>query len=61
MEQEIITAISTVGFPIVMCGGLFWYMINQRKDHKEEMQKMTDAINNNTLLLQQLLAKLNGR
>lgn len=56
--QGIITAISTVGFPIVMCGALFWYMINQRDAHKEEITKMTDALNNNTLALQKLLDKL---
>lgn len=58
--QALITAISTVGFPIVMCGALFWYMINQRDAHKEEINKMTDAINNNTLALQKLLDKLGG-
>lgn len=58
--QAIITAISTVGFPIVMCGALFWYMINQRDSHKEEISKMTEAINNNTLALQKLLDKLGG-
>ena len=58
--QSIITAISTVGFPIVMCGALFWYMINQRDSHKEEISKMTEAINNNTLALQKLLDKLGG-
>ena len=58
--QEILTAVSTVGFPIVMCGGLFWYMINQRESHKEEMSKMTEAINNNTIVLQKLLDKMGG-
>ena len=36
--QEIINAISSVGFPIVACGALFW-MINT------SMKEMTDAIN----------------
>lgn len=58
--QALITAISTVGFPIVMCGALFWYMINQRDAHKEEINKMTDALNNNTLAIQKLLDKLGG-
>ncbi len=46
--QMVITAISTVGFPIVMCGALFWKMDKQDKEHKEEMNKSTEAINNNT-------------
>lgn len=56
--QQILTAISTVGFPIVMCGALFWYMIQQRDAHKSEIDEMTKAINNNTLVLQKLLDKL---
>ena len=56
----IVQAISTVGFPIVMCGALFWYMIQQRNNHTEEITKMTEALNNNTLAIQKLLDKLDG-
>lgn len=63
--------ISTVGFPIVcfiMCG---WY-VKYREDkndekfdklnsqHDEEMHRMTDALNNNTMALQKLTDKLGG-
>lgn len=56
----IITAISTVGFPIVVAGAMFWKMNKQDDDHKEEMQKVTEAINNNTIALTKLLDKLNA-
>lgn len=56
--QDIVTAISTVGFPIVMCGALFWYMIQQREAHKSEMQELTNAVTNNTLVIQKLIDKL---
>lgn len=46
--------IGTVGFPIVAYGAMFWYMVKQDRDHKEEMDKMSDAIVNNTLALQKL-------
>lgn len=42
--QEIINAISSVGFPIVASGALFW-MINKT------MAELTDAINNLTTYL----------
>lgn len=45
MVQEIVAAISTVGFPIVMCGALFWYMIKQNEMHQTESREMKDAIN----------------
>lgn len=56
--QPILTAISTVGFPIVMAGALFWKMNKQDDDHKEEMAKVTEAINNNTIALTKLSDKL---
>lgn len=56
--QDIVTAISTVGFPIVMCAALFWYMIQQREAHKSEMQELTNAVTNNTLVIQKLIDKL---
>lgn len=59
--QMVITAISTVGFPIVMCGALFWKMDKQDKEHKEEMNKTTEAINNNTVVLQKLMQMLSDK
>lgn len=59
--QMVITAISTVGFPIVMCGALFWKMDKQDKEHKEEMNKSTEAINNNTVALQKLMQMLRDK
>lgn len=55
--QIVMTAISTVGFPIVMCAALFWKMDKQDKEHKEEMQKIAEAINNNTLVIRELVDK----
>lgn len=59
--QMVITAISTVGFPIVMCAALFWKMDKQDKEHKEEMNKSTEAINNNTVVLQKLMQMLSDK
>ena len=55
----ILTAISTVGFPIVVAAAMFWKMNKQDEDHKQEMGKVTEAINNNTIALTKLLDKLN--
>lgn len=57
--QMVMTAISTVGFPIVMCAALFWKMDKQDEEHKEEMEKTAEAINNNTLVIRELVAKFN--
>lgn len=56
--NDIITAISTVGFPIVMCL-LMWYM-NDKQDarHREETQQITEAVNNNTIAIQKLVDRM---
>ena len=58
--NAITTAISTLGFPIVMCGATFWYMLKEKDAHKEEMNSVTEALNNNTLILQKLCDRLDG-
>lgn len=55
----ILQAISTVGFPIVVAAAMFWKMNKQDEDHKMEMEKVTEAVNNNTLVIQKLVDKLN--
>ena len=55
MDVTTITQIvSTVGFPIAMCVVLLWYIKEQSNNHKQETEKFTEALNNNTLVLQKL-------
>lgn len=58
MVQEIVAAISTVGFPIVMCGALFWYMIKQNEMHQTENREMKDAINALKIAIVQLTERI---
>ena len=39
------TLISSVGFPICMCGAMFWYMMKENESHKAEASEMKSAIN----------------
>lgn len=52
--QAVINAIGTVGFPIVMCLILVYIVYKMNEQHKEEMNKMNEALNNNTLAIQHL-------
>lgn len=63
------TTIGSLGFPIVACLGIAWFFAkvndNYRSDikemnasHKAEMDKMTEAINNNTLVIQKLIDRM---
>lgn len=56
--QEIITLVTNMGFPIACCIACFWYINKSQEQHKQEMDKMSEAINNNTLVMQQLIDKL---
>lgn len=67
----IITLIQSVGFPIVMCGLMAWYVkhitdknqqeiAEEREAHKQEMGQVITAINNNTIVIEKLIAKLDA-
>ena len=56
--QSITTVITTVGFPIAVCLILFWYINKIQEQHKAETDKLAEALNNNTLVMQQLVGKL---
>ena len=58
--NDIITAICTVGFPIVAYGALFWYVLKKDTEHRSEVEKMTEAINNNTIALTTLIERLDN-
>lgn len=65
---EITQLVGSLGFPIVACAALFWYMNKQRESHKEEMDSMKSAVagmqtavENNTNILLKLYEKLGGR
>lgn len=66
--SDVATLISSFGFPIVACLGLAWYVKYQtdnnnkevkemRQEHQDEIAKVTEALNNNTIALQRLCDK----
>lgn len=59
--SDVLNAISTVGFPIVMCLLLLYVLYKQNEEHKEEMNKMNESLANNTLAIQRLTDILEGR
>ena len=67
--NDIVSIISAVGFPIVAaigCGYFVKWQYEQnqkqveamRQEHKEEVQNMTKAIENNTIALTRLIEKI---
>lgn len=58
--NAIMTMVQTLGFPIVCCGALFWRTMKESDNHRAEMEKVTDALNNNTQALIRLEESLKG-
>lgn len=50
--------IGSLGFPIVMCVMLYSRMIKQDEKHEEEIKQLSETIQNNTIALTSLTAKL---
>lgn len=40
--------VSTLGFPIVMCGVLVWLNVKQLNAHRESEENFTQALSDNT-------------
>ena len=52
--QAGLTAVSTVGFPIVATFILGYLLKNEQEMHKEETNSLKEAINSNTLIMTEL-------
>lgn len=50
--------VSNLGVPIACLAITFKLWNKEREDHKEEMKGVTEAVNNNTLVMQRLVDKL---
>lgn len=57
---DITQLIGSLGFPIVCCGALFWYMVKEKDAHKAEMAELRKSIEANTLAINSLCAHLGG-
>ena len=58
--SSVISVISQVGFPIAMCLVMAWYIKYTNDQHKDEISKITEALNNNTLAVQKLCERMDA-
>ena len=58
--QDVITAISTVGFPIVMCILIFYYMEKEAESHKQEVDGLKEVLTDLKISITQLTDELRG-
>lgn len=55
---EAVNLIGTVGFPIAMCLIVSWYVYKKDVSHKEEIDKLSEAVNAQTLSIQKLVDRI---
>lgn len=50
--------ITSVGFPIACVIAMFYLLNREQEEHKAEVEKWTEAINNNTSVMTRLIERL---
>ena len=56
--NEVATIISSLGFPIVACGALGWYVYRLTQIHRDEVSRLSDVIANNTKAIEKLIREV---
>ena len=52
--QVIGQLVASLGFPIVACGAMFWFINKQDTRHNDEMGELRKSLENNTSVLTSL-------
>lgn len=61
MDVTMVTQlVGSLGFPIVCCGALFWYMVKEKDAHKKEMEELRKSVEANTFAINSLCQHLGG-
>lgn len=62
MDVTMVTQlIGSLGFPIVCCGALFWYLVKEKEAHKQEMAELRKSVEANTTAINSLCQHLGGK
>lgn len=59
--NSMVTIISAVGFPIVACIGMGWFVKYLIDNNNKKISEITTALNNNTLVVQKLCDMLDNK
>lgn len=53
--------VASIGFPILMCLLMYKHSIDSAKLHKEEVDRLSECIENNTFAVERLADKVGGK
>lgn len=61
MDVTMVTQlVGSLGFPIVCCGALFWYLVKEKDAHKDEIEELRKSVEANTTAINLLCQHLGG-
>lgn len=56
--DAIVSLFSNLAVPVACLIATFYLWNKEREDHKQEQKELRDAVNNNTMVIQKLIDKL---
>lgn len=70
-STQIVSIVQSVGFPIVMCSAMGWFVYymynknteqikNMTENHSKEVRELQNAIDNNTIALTKVIEVINN-
>lgn len=57
---DVTTLLGNYAFPMVACICMAWYVKEIQKEHSDEVSKLRDVLERNTLVLEKLVTKIGG-
>lgn len=58
--SDIANMITSIGFPIVACIGLFWYMVTESRSTRDVIQENTNVLTKLTTMINHLMDIIEG-
>jgi preprotein translocase subunit YajC len=55
-----VSLISTLGFPIVCCFGMAWYIVKRQDKSDSVVESLKETVSENTTVMRLLIEKLGG-
>ena len=57
---DIVNAVSVLGFPIVMCGAMAYFVKYQCDNYRDDINKLGKIVENNTNVITKLFERIGG-
>lgn len=58
--SDIVNAVSVLGFPIVMCGAMCYFVKYQCDNYREDIEKLRKVVEDNTIVISKLMERIGG-